>query len=203
MIKQARLHGLQPENFQNYDAAVRARTGKPTIELPSKRKFASAELFHYFYDCLSPIDPTTTRIVLARFYRTGKSVEEINVSLKRIMEELQLEAILDLNAGYARETASPYVRVELKVEKRIDLSIDHFLNNGLRPTLSILEKIDQVVKGHLNDAQLATVEFMRDVVGFRITDSDFSGNPWVILGNKKISWGDFEKVVENQGVQER
>ena len=67
LVKKSRKHDLKKSSFNEFESAFKLQNKKGLIEIPSQRSFGSAELYHYFEECSSPVDISRQRLVFCRF----------------------------------------------------------------------------------------------------------------------------------------
>lgn len=195
LLKKAKKYQLKKSSFSEYESAVKLNRGKNIIEIPSQRSFGSADLFHYFEDCSSPVNISRQQLVICRFYSTNTPLSEINEKLEEISEFFIDKIEFSISAKISKEIGLPFILLEYVSRKSVEKSADDFLTNNLGEDLNNLNQIEKMIQRKLPDSEIGTVRFMRDSVGFKITEHEFSGNPWMIQNGKKLTWEEYEATL--------
>ena len=120
---------------------------------------------------------------------------EVNLLLEEISAAFIDNYEFSINAKMSKEIGLPFILLEYVSTKPANISTDDFLTNEIGNELNNLNQIEKMIQSKFPDLEIGTVRFMRDSVGFKITEHEFSGNPWMITDGKKLTWEEFEATL--------
>ena len=165
LVKKSKKYDLKKSSFNEFESAFKLKNNRGLIDVSSQRSFGSAELFHYFEDCSSPVDISRQRLVISRFYSTSIPLPDVNKILEEISGAFVDKYDFSISAKMSKEIGLPFILLEYVSIKPVEISTDDFLTNEIEKELNNLNQIEKMIKSKFPDSEIGTVRFMRDSVG--------------------------------------
>lgn len=181
---------LQEKGFISKSAEqakhIAAADGVDLLSIVEERIIYSAELVHYFDDIPSPIYLRARNFLYVQMWRIPVPPEEAHPLLNGTIWNLQESIKLYWEVKRGRESGDTFVMTSLIFACPFDSSALAFFDDIEPIRNDSLGKVALGLKALWPTIELATEFFWRTEVGFKIDDKQFQGNPWIILGGRKI-----------------
>lgn len=191
LLKKSNKFNLNKSNAEEYEAAYKLLYKRELLETPSKRRFHSAELFHFFEDCASPIKLSQGIITFTKFFSCSLSLDVVRDILVEVSSSISDH--IHLEANMLGKLSSPFIKLDIHYINTMSESILSIINNN--QIYNKMSDIENSLRQKIDTLTPSTSQYLRDGIGFKLTDNKFEGNPFVIRNGIKSDWNDFEKNI--------
>lgn len=158
--------------------------------LPDKKTSTtfSAELYHYFNDIPSPIFTADRKLLFVRMWQIDEDPQQIDEQLQEKPVTLISKNLTKLywDARIGSTNNKTFLMSSLIFSPPPEISTNEFFSQIEQEAEDCLQQLAEYIRS-LWKAELATIFFWQTELGFRMSDQEITGNPWIITSKPKES----------------
>jgi hypothetical protein len=193
----AKRLGLEVLSYDKFKH-VAALNGKELNKKQSATSYSSAELYHMFELVPSPAHISNLNLTFVQVFELADDIDNPMARLECVRRCTTIPGELFMEIKTAPKCGKPFLRASITMKNSESVRIEDWLSLNEGYIANQLALLRQGIESIFSSALLSTVRFWRDEEGFNISDTEFSGNPWLMLGDRKYTWDEGLQIMEQQ-----